>query len=358
MKVAEVTDCCPISGVIPSSILERLTELISRIQMRILEAQSGQTENYEIAGLPVCFRFLDKRIKEQVSPAFLHLRTERQIQPELTIVLDGVSSPFDSRRRLLDWAGWGEMDIWVVRVAEMVLIVQSEGQVIVAFDDLRRTGYWCEPGATGMNYLDRAAPMCSLLTYWFARRGRYLFHGASIGDSDTGVLILGAGGAGKSTTALACLEAGMTYAGDDYCLLRMNGGPFVDSLFGTAKLSDRSRFPSLAAAMDLEGITSDEKTVYCLHRLPKSSLRFGFRLRSILLARVEPIQETTTSLSSHAKGFLALAPSIGFQLPEMRKDAMRCFDAVARQLPVYDLKLGADMRSTPEAIRRLLRELC
>jgi len=218
-------------------------------------------------------------------------------------------------------------------------------------------GYWLELRSTGMTYLDRAAPMRHLLTLWFGLQGRYLFHGAAVGEAGSGVLILGTGGAGKSTTALACLEAGMAYAGDDRCLLSMDELPYVHSLYGTAKLSDSSQFPSLATAIDMEGITSDEKAMYSLHRLSDSKLHSGFPLRAILLAHIEGIQETRISPASHARGFLALAASGALHLPEMRKQALRCFDFIARRLPVYDLKLGANIRSTPEAIRSLLREL-
>jgi hypothetical protein len=343
--------------VISPQIFERLTEFVFRIRKRILETRDEQPANYQIAGLPVCFRFLDNLIREQVSPAFQHLRTGKNIPPELTVLLEGDSSHLADLPRLLSWDGWGERDIWALEVAEMVLIIQNKGLVIGALDSLNKMGYWLELRSTGMTYLDRAAPMRHLLTLWFGLQGRYLFHGAAVGEAGSGVLILGTGGAGKSTTALACLEAGMAYAGDDRCLLSMDELPYVHSLYGTAKLSDSSQFPSLATAIDMEGITSDEKAMYSLHRLSDSKLHSGFPLRAILLAHIEGIQETRISPASHARGFLALAASGALHLPEMRKQALRCFDFIARRLPVYDLKLGANIRSTPEAIRSLLREL-
>jgi hypothetical protein len=186
---------------------------------------------------------------------------------------------------------------------------------------------------------------------------KYLFHGAAVGESGRGILILGAGGAGKTTTALACLEAGMTYAGDDRCLLSMSGAPYVHSLYGTAKLSDVSQFPALSAIVDVAGSRPNEKAMYRLHRLSDSTLDRGFRLQAIVLARIEGIQETRFRPASHAAGFLALAASGALYPPEMRKQALRCFDSAARRLPVYELTLGANIRSSPDAIKRLLCEL-
>jgi len=347
----------PVSKVIPPQIIERLWEFVSRIRARIRETQNEQSVNYEIAGLPVRFRYLDPRIKEQVSPAFQHLCTAMNIQPELTVLLDGASSPLASLPQWFDWDGWGERDIWVVKVAEMMLIIQKNIQAIVALDYLSMTGYWCELHPIGMTYLARAAPLRRLLAHWFGSRGRYLFHGAAVGESEGGVLILGAGGSGKSTTALACLEDGMSYAGDDRCLLSMHGSPHVYSLYGTAKLMDISQFPSFASVVDMDGKTCDEKAMFYLHQLSDNTLHCGFPLRAILLAHIEDIQETEISPASHARGFLALAASGALHLPETRKQALLCFNSVARQLHVYDLKLGANIRSTPGAIRKLLWEL-
>jgi hypothetical protein len=347
----------PVSDVIPPRIIERLSEFVSRIRARIREVHDAQHENYEIAGLPVCFRFLDPRIKEQVSPAFQHLRTAMHIQPELDVVLDGASSPLANLAHVLDWDGWGERDVWAIKLEEMMLIIQQNGTAVSALDYSNKTGYRLERRTTGMTYLDRAAPMRHLLSLWFGSQGRYLFHGAAVGESEGGVLILGAGGSGKSTTALACLEDGMAYAGDDRCLLSMDGLPHVYSLYGTAKLLDINQFPSFAPVVDMDGNTCNEKAMYRLHRLSDNTLHCGFALRAILLAHIEDIQETRISPASHARGFLELAASGALHLPKMRIQALCCFNSVARQLPVYDLTLGANIRSTPDAIRKLLREL-
>ncbi len=358
MSATLLVDSCPVSGVIPPRISEGLREFADRIRARIREVQNEQSINYEIAGLPVCIRYIDPQLYEQVSPAFQHLRTAMNIQPELTVVLDGASSPLASHSSLLDWDGWGERDIWAVKLDEMMLIIQQNGMAVGALDYRNKTGYRLEHATAGMNYLDRAAPMRHLLTLWLGSQGRYLFHGAAVGEPEGGVLILGSGGSGKSTTALACLEDGMAYVGDDRCLLAMHGSPHVYSLYSTAKLMDISKFPCFASAVNIDGRTRDEKAMYYLHRLSDHTLHCGFPLRAILLAQIEEIQETTISPASPARGFLALAASGALHLPEMRKEALRCLNNVSRQLPVYDLKLGANIHSTPGVIRKLLRELC
>ncbi len=55
-----------------------------------------------------------------------------------------------------------------------------------------------------------------------------------------GVLIAGRGGAGKSTTALACLNSKLAYVSDDHCLLATQPSPCAWSLYNTGKLDAES----------------------------------------------------------------------------------------------------------------------
>ena len=76
-----------------------------------------------------------------------------------------------------------------------------------------------------------------------------MVHAASVGSSTGGALLIGKGGSGKSTAALACLSSSLMYAGDDYCLVTAEPSPAAYCLYNTAKLkkdTDLERFPHLA----------------------------------------------------------------------------------------------------------------
>jgi hypothetical protein len=61
-----------------------------------------------------------------------------------------------------------------------------------------------------------AAPFRQLIEWTGSVTGALLVHGAMVGRAEGGVLLLGSGGAGKSTTAMAVLAAGGVSTGDDY----------------------------------------------------------------------------------------------------------------------------------------------
>ena len=67
-----------------------------------------------------------------------------------------------------------------------------------------------------------------------------LRHGAAVAEGGRAALLLGPGGAGKTTTALAAWNAGMDYLGDDYVLVRV--GPHVTGAraYATAKADART----------------------------------------------------------------------------------------------------------------------
>jgi hypothetical protein len=82
----------------------------------------------------------------------------------------------------------------------------------------------------------RFRPFAELFSAWFPRRGMLLLHAAAVGNADGVVLVVGAGGSGKSTTALLCSVAGMGFLADDFCLLAPGPSPVAHSLYRSAKL--------------------------------------------------------------------------------------------------------------------------
>src|SRR5262249_49065941 len=83
----------------------------------------------------------------------------------------------------------------------------------------------------------RAHPGAPALSAWLAGRGLQVLHAAAVAFAGRGVLLVGPGGAGKTTAALACALAGGDFLGDDLCAVEAGGIPRVHSLFGTVKLN-------------------------------------------------------------------------------------------------------------------------
>jgi len=344
----------------PPSPAVSLTEEFRGVERRLREWPSSSAAMYSIAGIPIRFHFGSQSLRDRISPAFRHLESAQIAEPSLHVFIHERGAILEDARFASEpILSGGEDHSWLDESPEVSVIVQKRGQVVTAVDWKRGAGYWLVPDAESISYIERARPLQQLLVYWLGKQGRYLVHGAAVGSENGGVLILGQGGAGKSTTALACLEEGMRYVADDYCLVSLDDGPSVHSIYGTAKLAfeELHRFPSLAPAGDLDGRPPEEKVVFFLGVLPAIHFARSLKLRAVLLARIANLPRTCLCPIGSAEAFRAIVPSCALHHPAARAQALKCFNGLVRRLPAYALELGADMRSTPAAIRELLAGL-
>lgn len=235
----------------------------------------------------------------------------------------------------------------------------SVGSGVLSMLDLEReVGFLWLRDVAHLPFWEEGAPLLNLFHWWFAAKGWQLVHGAAVGYPDGGVLLAGRGGSGKSTTALACLDSDLLYAGDDYCLLQTDPSPRVFSLYNSAKLarSHLHRLPFLSGLWVTDGERVDEKRLAFLQPHRPDQLIDGFPLKAILLPRVAGTLRTTLTPVLPAEAFKALAPSTLFQLSGAGTAAFMIMAKIVRTVPCWQIHLGTDLEELPRIIGRLLRE--
>ena len=201
----------------------------------------------------------------------------------------------------------------------------------------------------------RAVPLRLALGWAVARPDRQLVHAGAVGEDGRGVLLGGPGGAGKSTVALACVEAGMTFASDDYVLLTAGPPAVAQTVYGTAKLDRRSldALPELAGQIDPPPGPGD-KAVIDLHALRRERVASSLDVRAVVAPSVTDEKPTRLERISAAEALRALAPSTIFQAPDGSADALRLISDVVRDVPAYSLLLGEDLAEVPPLIRSVV----
>ena len=212
--------------------------------------------------------------------------------------------------------------------------------------DIRRLPHW-----------DYAAPFRHLLSWWLAARGVQHVHGGAVGLPSGGVLLVGRGGSGKSTAALATLvDSRLRYAGDDYVALRGGTPPFIHSLYCSGKVfpSDLGRLPHLRAAVANDDRLQDEKAVLYLPGAFPDAPIAGFPLRAILMPRVTDRRSARVLDSTHAAALSALAPSTILQRRPPAREALSELARVVRGVPAYVLEVGSDISTIPKAIHEVI----
>ncbi len=218
--------------------------------------------------------------------------------------------------------------------------------------------FWIED-AERLRIHEQAAPLLRLLSWWIAGRGGALLHAAAVGTAAGGLLVAGAGGRGKSTTALLALCAGLHYAGDDYSLVTAGEPPRAHGLYGSAKLktmADLQRFPALAGCVVNPSPRPGDKVLLQLAGSFPEQLGDGFPLRAVLIPQIDAEGPARLEPLSPTAALAAAAPSAIAQLPGTAREAFQLLGHLVRQLPCFLLRTGAEPAAIPSLLAAWLEE--
>jgi hypothetical protein len=185
-------------------------------------------------------------------------------------------------------------------------------------------------------------PFRIILQWWAAQHDAQLVHAAAVGTRHGAAVISGPSGAGKSTTALAALESGLLYLGDDFVLVKAGPAPEVCSLYCSAKVDDATlatRFPSLRDAVHRRRRLEHEKEVLFVGQRSIGRTTAALPLRAILLPHVTGRDVSRLVRVGPGDALRSLLPGI-FPFPGQRHEAVSRLARLTRQVPAYRLELG------------------
>jgi hypothetical protein len=320
---------------------------------RAVEHAGLVERHYTIAGLGFTMRFAGERMLARLAPSFEHLASEAAGEPRLIVnVWDSESSGTEPPPLLGDLIEDDESGPIYYYERDGVQAM-GRWRTLSVLDTPAAEAWFWTPDPASMASWDWAAPLRAILHWWLGSHGVMQVHGGAIGTAEGGVLVVGRGGSGKSTTALSSLAAGLRYAGDDFVAITAPPNAWVHSLYCSGKLDPRhlERFSRLRATVANPVRSENEKAiVYVGEAFPGSPIE-GFPLRAVLVPRVVARQPETRVVPTSASAALAaLAPSTIFQLHPPQADALEEMAALVRAVPCFTLDLGSDIDRIPEAL--------
>jgi hypothetical protein len=210
------------------------------------------------------------------------------------------------------------------------------------------------PGATAE--WEAGGPLRVFLHWAFGVIGRRLCHAATLGLEGKGIMLVGAGGSGKSGTTLAGITAGLHTVGDDYCLVeqteRVTAYPLYRILKQDAAGVTRARG---ASACDEFGPLNWQGK-YEIHesQLPHSPFVPSLDIRAIIVPRVAYLPSSVIRPISAGLAMRAFAPSSAFQLPDGEREGIIFTGALCRRLPCMEILLSEDSGEIADTLHNFL----
>ena len=227
------------------------------------------------------------------------------------------------------------------------------------FDPAARVGLQLVDNLSDLPPWDSGAPFRILVNLAAASRGWRLVHAATLSLRGKGILIVGAGGAGKSGTCLAGLAGGLRTVGDDYVLIAP-GEPLTAFRVYRLLKQDRqglARIPGLSARTAREQVNWQNKLELDPELLFPGCMVETMQLSAIVMPVIARVERTQFVPADTQAAFQQFAPSMWAQMPGARASGFMFAAWLTRQLPVFRMLLSEDSSEIADSVRRFIEEL-
>ncbi len=297
----------------------------------------------------------------RMTRALAHLASPPMPNPALNVLLwDDATT--DTRLPRLPWQFQSTAKqfatIHSLNTERIYATFNEYGGILNVFDVETNTALFWTPDARRVPTHEWSTPLRNILHWFWMHNGAFMIHSGAVGLPNGGVLLAGKAGAGKSTTAVACLESELRYAADDYCVLAAEPQPWVYSMYSSAKLhgENLARVPHIKHVVANAGELGTEKATVMLHEAWAEKLILQFPLRAIFLPRVSGARDTQLFPATYAESIRALTLSTISIMPRTDSFAVQKLNRLIQTIPAYHLELGTDMKQIPQVILKILEQ--
>lgn len=233
----------------------------------------------------------------------------------------------------------------IVRAGDLTAVV-GDGMTWIV-DDATGTAMRWTATAADVPIWEANRPLRVALRWWGARHGAGLLHAAAVGRDGRALLLVGAGGAGKSTTAYSCLGRGLQVLGDDYCLVRPDEHGSVTA-FATYRLGNLGEGSLLMLPWlrdRVVGMGHQGKAIVPMDPLPTGE----GRAEVVGIAAVVQSPGAATRLVPHSSmGVLRrLGPNTVSQIAGWSRETLAVCTAVVSAVPTYEFHVAEPASAAP-----------
>jgi len=327
----------------------------------------GTQKHYLLADKIICINYANSLLFSHLSSAISHLEVNNSTESaDLTLwVFDSASPPQVPRELILE---------------ETMHMKQTESHPIFYFngEDYLLT-YQLNNGLREIQFFNKrnreafvwirdikevltdtsevlTSPFRTIFAWFFSLHDKVLLHSAGAGEEDGGVLFIGPGGSGKTTSALSCLASGYKFSGDDSILVSAQENPIGYSVYKSARLfkNDLDYFQPFRNLVLNPNDPPDEKVRFLLNEDTSKKLLSAFPIKAIIAPTIiEKDKAPLLEAIKPAEALRILAPSTLLHIPGQNQKTLHNLAKIVSSIPCYRLTLNG-RTGTGDIIRKLL----
>lgn len=334
-----------------------------RSAYKLAERQAGGAifRHISLNGLSIKLCFAGTVMLDYVMPAFAHLICSPLQEISLTVCLwdsQTTNSPLPNG----PWTESiraGREDRVMFNRDDFHLLYCMDSNVCSAIDTSSRMAFYQVPTVECLPYYETAAPMRMILHWWAELNEMCFIHAAAVSFAGKAVLLVGRGGAGKSTTALVGMQCGLEYIGDDYIMISLAPIPKAFSIYGTAKVNPTllDAIPDLQNYMWHAPVGNGDKAILYLGHGSVKHITTGVPIKAIFMPVIKYCTTPLITRESTMKIFSELAVSTIFQMPGSGNKTLKGIAELVKSTPGFTLSLSKDLYKNAAALKTFLQQL-
>ena len=201
-------------------------------------------------------------------------------------------------------------------------------------------------------------PFFVLLSVWYYDRGIQFLHAGLVSYKGQGILFPGKGCSGKTTSALACVDNGFQYLGDDFVGFKITDNFFRGySIFNSACVADHhiKHFPGFAPFASKDELRVEDKLTLFLSEIPRCEVISNTPITAIAMPKIIDCENSSIIKASPLETLLRLAPStMFFTIPRPDQEALDRMATLVKGVNAYWLKIGSNLDEIAHAVKYIL----
>ncbi len=189
---------------------------------------------------------------------------------------------------------------------------------------------------------EKAAPFRMIFHWICIQYNMNLIHGSVIGENESGFLVAGRGGAGKSTISLLSFINGGKLLGDDYVIIDNETCPTAFSLYNSIKVNPDivNIYPFLDNYLANRTSKGYDKGYLFADEIPGLSMSVSLKINGIIMLTGEKTSTPRFNKIPGLKALSVIGSSTVFQMPGINKNFLGGITKLVGKLDIHEFIIG------------------